>query len=336
MGEMKFAKILVTGASGFVGGHLARVLVERGYPVRAIYRREKIPENLERVRERGAEVVRLDLTGAEDVRKAVQGVEAVIHVAALTGDWGPYEIYKRHNYDLTVRLIDEAEKSGCRVFVCISSIAVHGFWKHVNSSEEGPYYRHVSAYQATKKMAEEHVLARNSRLLRTTAIRPGNIYGPGDTTTFYRFFKAQEKGIIGTLGGGKSLTCPVYIDDLIEAIILSLENEKSAGEVFNITGGEEVTWGDILSYTASLLGVKPRLTLPIPLAYFLAVILGGFYLLFRLKSVPPLNLYRVTHVAHDFHFSIAKAREILGYSPNIGWQEGMRRTVEAYLQDKRG
>ncbi|GAG89904.1 unnamed protein product, partial [marine sediment metagenome] len=155
MGARKFSKILVTGASGFVGGHLARVMVERGYPVRALYRREKIPENLMRIREKGAEVNRLDLTETEDVRKAVHGVEAVIHVAALTGDWGPFKIYKRHNYDLTVRLIDESEKSGCRVFVYISSISVHGFGKHVNSGEEGPFYRHVSAYQTTKKMAEE-------------------------------------------------------------------------------------------------------------------------------------------------------------------------------------
>ncbi len=334
MSAKHFKRILVTGASGFIGGRLARVLTERGYTIRALYRREIMPEHLKRTLTLGAEVEQRDLTRIEHIHAAVRDIDAVIHAAGLTGDWGSYNLFKRFNYKLTVQLIKEAEENGCRVFVYLSSIAVHGFGRHFFSNEEGPYYRHINPYQITKKMAEEHVIAMNSKTLRTAVIRPGNVYGPGDTTTFYRIFDAQKRGIMGTLGGGKTLTCPVYVEDLIEAIILCLEKEDSGGEVFNITGAEEVTWKEILNYTSYLLNVNPpRVNLPVPVARFFACSLSGLYKLFHIKSDPPLTPYRVSQLAYDYHFSIAKAQDLLGYRPCVDWREGMRRAVEAFCSE---
>jgi nucleoside-diphosphate-sugar epimerase len=334
MAEGGARRVLVTGASGFIGGWIARGLHERGYKVRALYRRERLPEHLDALAAAGVEVMRGDLVREPEARSAVSAQEAVVHAAGLVSDWGPAELFYRLNVEATARLLAEARAAGCRVFIYIGSITVHGFGPHHRSTEQGPYYAPVSAYQISKRQAEEAVLAANAPGFRTTVLRPADVYGPGDTTTLYRMLAGQEQGIRATLGGGRRLTSVVYIDDLVRAVVLALESEAAAGEVFNIASGEQVSWGELLGYSASLLGVHPWFELPLPLARALAGLLTGSYRLFRIRRDPPLTLYRWAHVAYDFDFSIEKARRLLGYAPQVDWREGLRRTVAAYRQDQ--
>ena len=154
---------------------------------------------------------------------------------------------------------------------------MHGFGPHVQTTEEGPYYPLCSPYQRTKKQAEEAVLAGNGPGFRTVVLRPADVYGPGDTTTFYRLLAAQERGIRGTLGGGLHLTSLLAVEDLVQAVALALEREKSAGQVFNITSGEPNTWRQLLGYTASLLGARPWLELPLFVARPAAAVLAAIY-----------------------------------------------------------
>jgi nucleoside-diphosphate-sugar epimerase len=334
MAQVGTRRVLVTGASGFIGGWIARGLHERGYAVRALYRRERPPARLAALAAAGVEVVRGDLTRDPDARAAVSAQEAVVHAAGLL-DWGPAELFQRLNVEATARLLAEARADGCRVFLYIGSAAVHGFGPHHRSTEQGPYYAPVSAYQTSKRQAEEAVLAANAPGFRTTVLRPANVYGPGDTTTLYRMLAGQERGIRTTLGGGRRLTSVVYIEDLVRAVVLALESEAAAGQVFNITSGEQVSWGELMGYSASLLGVHPWFELPLPVAWVLAGLLSGSYRLLGIRRDPPLTPYRWAHVAHDFDFSIQKARRLLGYRPQVGWREGLRRTVEAYREDQR-
>jgi nucleoside-diphosphate-sugar epimerase len=336
MARNDFHKILVTGSSGFIGGWVTRVLVERGYPVRGLYRRQQLPEHLQEIHRRGADLQRRDLTRPEDVLAALEDVDAVIHCAALARDWGYEREFQIQNFEVTKRVIDQARRAGCRVFVFLSSLSVQGFGVHRGSTEEGPSYPHVSGYQRSKKAAEQYVLSRNEPGFRVTVLRSGNAYGPGDTTTFYRLFAAQEKGIRGTIGGSQVLTSAVYVEDLVEAVILALENEESAGEVFNITSGEEVTWGQMMHYSAELLGVHPWFELPIPLAWIAAYLFNAIYRLLRIKAEPPVFPYRVAHVGWDYNFSIDKARRVLGYRPKTDWRTGLSRTVAAYKRNARG
>ena len=327
--------ILVTGASGFIGGALSLALAQGGLPVRAVYRRQRPPAQLKKARKLGAEIVRLDLTAPGAAAQALQGVEKVVHAAALASDWGPLRMFLRLNFELTRGLAEEAERQGVKAFVYISSVVVHGFGRHVDTTEEGPYYPLIHPYQISKKQAESYVLSRNSLSFRTVAVRPGNVYGPGDTTTFYPILEAMEKGVMGFLGGGRSLTCPVYIDDLLQAVILCLDKDWIGGEAFDITGGEKVSWRELLEHAASLLKLPPpKLSLPIPLAYTLAFLAAGLYQLLRLRSSPPLTRYRVAQLARDYHFSIEKAQRMLGYAPQVGWREGFSRMVAAYRKRK--
>jgi len=334
MAEGAARRLLVTGASGFIGGWIARGLHERGYRVRALYRRERPPERLAELAAAGAELIRVDLTSEAEVRSAVSAQEAVVHAAGLVSDWGPAELFHRLNVEATERLLSEARAAGCRVFLYIGSAAVHGFGPHHRSTEQGPYYPPVSAYQASKRQAEEAVLAADGPGMRTVVLRPADVYGPGDTNIFYRMLADQEKGIRATLGGGRRLTSVVYIEDLVRVVVLALEREEAAGEVFNITSGERVSWGELMGYTSSLLGVHPWFELPLPLAWVLAGLLTGGYRLFRIRRDPPLTLYRWAHLAYDFDFSIEKARRLLGYEPQVDWREGLRRTVAAYREDR--
>ncbi len=329
-----FQRILVTGSSGFIGGWAARILVQRGYTVRAQYRRRLIPAHLEEIRKWGVELRRCDLTVPEDVRSLVRDVTAVIHCAALTSDWGYEPDFFLHNVEVTERLVNEARRAGCQVFVFLSSLSVYGFGVHRQSTEEGPFYPYVSGYQRSKKAAEEIVLSCERPEFRVTVLRSGNAYGPGDTTTFYRLFAAQERGVRGTVSGNRALTSPVYVEDLVEAVILALENEGAAGQVFNVTSGEEVTWREMMSYSAELLGVQPWFELPITAAWIAAYLFNGIYRLFRIKAAPVVFPYRVAHISQDYNFSIKKARRVLGYHPQTDWRTGLSRTVAAYRRYK--
>jgi nucleoside-diphosphate-sugar epimerase len=264
----------------------------------------------------------------------LEGVEAVIHCAALARDWGYEKDFFLHNVEVTKRLVDEASRGGCGVFVFLSSLSVHGFGDHRRSTEKGPFYPHVSGYQRSKKTAEEVVLSAARPGFRVTVLRSGNAYGPGDTTTFYRLFAAQERGVRGTVMGNRALTSPVYVEDLVEAVILALENEAGAGEVFNISSGEEVIWAQMMQYSAELLGVKPWFELPITLAWIAAYLFNGIYRLFRIKAEPVVSPYRVAHIARDYNFSIEKAQAVLGYHPKTDWRTGLARTVAAYRRYK--
>jgi nucleoside-diphosphate-sugar epimerase len=335
MKDKNVQRILVTGASGFVGGVLARHMIEAGYSVRAAYRRAQPPGHLLALADQGAELARGDLELASDRRRLLAGCEAVIHCAALASDWGPYELFRRLNLDVTMGLLADAEAAGCRSFVFISSGAVAGFGRHVFSDETGPYYPLFSAYARTKLAAEEEVLARNKEGFKTTAIRPTNVYGPADTTTYYRIFDALERGMMSYVAGGRALNALIYVEDLAAAVQAALERPESGGQAFTISGGELVTWRELLEYMAGLLSVPaPRQDVPLALAYTAAYAVSGFYRLFLPRMEPPLTRYRIAHVANDYHFSIEKARLLLDFRPDTLWLEGLRRTAEAYRRDK--
>jgi nucleoside-diphosphate-sugar epimerase len=273
----------------------------------------------------------------EETDRALEGCSAVVHAAGKVGDWGDKDAFKRVNTDLTERLIRSAESLSIERFIYISSISVHGFGPHRNSTEKGPYYPLVSAYQRTKCDAEKLVILKGSEQLKMTVLRPGNVYGPGDTTTFYNIFDAMLQGIMPMIGSGKKLTCPVYVDDFADSVVLSLKNPRSIGEIFNITGGERVTWRDILYYSSSLMGIDPiRFPLPPASAVIAAYVAENSYRLLGIQGEPPLTKYRVDHVTHDFHFDISKAEELIGFQPATDYRTGFKKTINAYLAQKRG
>jgi 2-alkyl-3-oxoalkanoate reductase len=332
--------ILVTGASGFIGSHLCAALAARGDAVRAMYRRAVAPPELAALAGDAAgggrvELFNGDLSDEARVLEAVLGMDAVVHVAALASDWGPLELFIAQNYDATARLLEASREAGAGKFLFISSAQVHGYGNHVDTTERGPYYPLKYPYQVTKAMAEEYVLAQNSSSFRTLAIRPCNVYGPGDHTSTYAMLDAVASGFFGYLGPGEALTCPVYIDDLCAGILSALGCEDAAGQAIILTDGMKVRWKDYAAALYRAAGSRKRpVSMPRPLAYAAAAVLTGAAKAARSPKRPLLTMYVVEQGSLNFHFSNEKARELLGFEPRVFFEEGVVLTANAYISEK--
>ena len=361
-------KVLVTGASGFIGQSLVARLLAMGHTVRALYRRQELGPLLTREAAQypqGLELLRCNLefpqtlpspalrqscfglarrlipenlpawpVAAADLAQAeswMAGMDACVHIAAKVGDWGSDEAFFSANVNPARVLLAAAEAARLKKFVYISSISVHGFGHSRNSSETGPYFRAGNPYQLSKRCAESLVNQAASGGLDTCIIRPGNVYGPGDTTTFYPIFDALLRGLMGTLAGGRYLTCPVYIDDLVSAMVGALGPVAGAARTFNITSGEQVSWRELVDLSCDALGIR-RSTLDLPgfLARGAAWLLETGFKLAAATTAPPLTGYRVEQLLHDYNFSVATAESGFGWKPAIALPDGLRNTVTAY------
>ncbi len=325
--------VVITGASGFVGGAVASVLLKAGYHIRCIYRRRSIPKHLRDLAKRGAQIVQSDLSAPGALHSLFDGAYGLVHAAALASDWGSDEMFRRANIDMTRRVFKAAKLAGVNRGVFVGSLAVMGFGSHIDTTEQGVRYPYVNSYQSSKAEAEKWCLDFGRKAgMNIVIVRPGNIYGPGDTTTWYPLLKGLKKGIIPYLSGGASLTCPVYIDDVAESIRLVIECPESVGEAFNITGGERITWKDQFHLASDALGVPaPYFNIPSSLARIMSTGIETIYITAGIRRAPPLTRYRVDQLTHNYHFSISKAVRILGYNPKTAFDEGIRRTVDAYL-----
>ncbi len=326
--------VLVTGASGFLGSHLVENLVQKNYFVTGLFRRANLPPILLKLPRNNLQLCKIDITNSRaDLSTLLQHHHSVIHVAAKAGDWDLNNAFHKINVDATRNILEESVKSGfVKNFIYVSSLAVHGFGNHVDTTEEGPYYPLINPYQTTKAKAEKSVLSFNSSALKTTALRPGNIYGPGDTTTFFPIFDALKNGLMGYLGNGHTLTSVVFVEDVIDAIILALESDKSHGEVFNIVGNDIITWKNLLELSAKLLKVPaPRVRLPKSVASSAAFLLNILFRSLKIMSAPPITRYRVDQLTNNYHFNSRKAKEILGFEARYSISSGLPITVADYL-----
>jgi sterol-4alpha-carboxylate 3-dehydrogenase (decarboxylating) len=184
-------------------------------------------------------------------------------------------------------------------------------------------------------MTEEYVLAQNGEGFRVAAIRPCNVYGPGDRTSTYAMYDAILDGFFGYIGSGKALTCPIYVDDLCAGVLAALDSPDSAGEAILLTDGEKVSWKDYARVMFEAVSSRKRPTsLPRPLAYAAARTMTAAAKALKLKRAPPLTLYRVEQGSQDYHFSNAKARALLGFEPKVFFEEGLALTAEAYLKER--
>ena len=329
--------VLVTGASGFVGRNIAGALVKAGYSVRAQYRREKAPEELLEAAEGGAELVRADLVDMlvkDTTDGLVDGVEAIVHAAAKVSQTGPRRAFDTINVDVTRKLLASAAASGCRRFIYVSSAAVQGFGNHFFSNESGPYYRLTSNYQKSKKEAENRVTALVHDTLSTTVLRAGFVYGPGDTKIMKTVFDLLAAGRLPLISGFNVYNCFLYVDDLIQAVKLSLESPRAENQIFNITGNDMVTLREALFAAAALMKKPaPRINIPAWTATLAGALLDFIYNLFRLKGEPVVSGYLARQLSSNFHFTSDKAKELLGFAPVVDWQTGLKITMEAYRRE---
>ena len=323
-------RILVTGGGGFLGRAIVRQLLERGDSVSSISRSD-YPE----LAELGVICHRGDMADREAVMAAVDGVEAVIHVAAKAGPGLYCPDFFAANVDGTRNVIDACRHHGVRYLVHTSSPSVVHAGGDIEGGDESlPYPPEFPApYPATKAEAEHLALAANGGDLKTCALRPHLVWGPGDNNLLPRLAERNRTGRL-KLPAPDRLIDTVYIDNAAEAHLLALDNltgaATAAGKAYFITNGEPLAVGEWLERLLAASGETPRLGRISPrLAMAAATLVEGVWRGLRLKRDPPLSRFVVEQLATAHWFDITAARRDLGYAPRVSIDEGMRRLGDA-------
>lgn len=323
-------KILVTGASGFIGSALCEELSRHGHAVRALDLAPPPPDLALPV-----EALQGDVTDPDTCARAVQGCQAICHLAARVGDWGPAQGYFDVNVGGTEALLGAARSADVGRFVLVSSLAVHHYGGHLDADEDAPRDATINAY-ARSKIAAEDVVRQEAGSVEWVIVRPGVFpFGPRDLTSFVHMAAVAERGQLGTVNGGTALVTTAYVENLVQGLRLALDHPKAADQVFVMGDPQPVSWRELFGRLARALDAPPvRLNLPELVAYPLA---GGMELGYRalgIRSAPLLTRYRVLLASRDCHFVSHKASELLGYAPTIGLDEGLARTVAWYRKHR--
>jgi dihydroflavonol-4-reductase len=318
--------VLVTGASGFVGGALANRLLGDGAEVRALVR------DASRARElaaRGAELVTGDLTDPNALRRAVEGCAVVFNVgAALHGSaaW-QYAV----NVAGVSALVAAARQAGVGRLVQVSSVAVYGYDRPGIMTEAMPPRPGVEYYAQSKALGERVLFTEGTAPgLEVTAIRPGMIYGPRSRTWTGKMFQLVRRPPAPLPGQGNTYCPLVYIDDVVDLLLTVAEHPAAPGEVFNAVTDEPVTWREYLGAYAAMAGHQTFLPIPLALLRTGAALAEP---LLRLFGEPePAREAVEAFVARRRAYSMNKAARLLGWRPAVNLVEGMA-GAEAWLRE---
>jgi len=323
--------VLVTGANGFIGSHVTARFLQAGYRVRGLVRQNSDRSFLTGL---DVELRHGDLADRASLAAALPGVDVVVHVAGFASDWGPWERFHTINVLGTQHLAECAHQASVRRFVHVSSASLHGFAGKRHMTETSPMPVSPYSYVESKRQAEAWLWEFAARSgMPTTVVRPGNVWGPRDHTFLQKYVAAIRKGQGGYIGGGRAWTCPVYVENLTALLLLVAEHPAAVGEAFLATDGLDIDWRTFTEALCDACGLKkPRLSMPYWLGMVVATLMEGAYRLVRSRRDPLLTRYRIQNGGRDYHFSMQKAKERLGFVPPVALAEGLRRTA-VWLRD---
>ena len=324
--------ILVTGATGFTGGALARrLLAQGGAPVRCLVRDpEAAPART--LADAGAALVAGDLTDRDAVIRAAEGCGLIYHIGALFRTAGhPDSYYADVNEHGTQHVIDAAAAHGVRRLVHCSTVGVHGHVSRIPSDESAPF-NPGDVYQVTKLAGEQRVRAAidDGTLNEGVIFRPAGIYGPGDLR-FLKVFRGLQKGRFPMFGSGEVTYHFTYIDDLVDGILLCGTHPDAPGETLILGGDEFISLNDFVALVAEAVGGRPP-RVHLPLGPLLLAAKACETVCRPLGIDPPLHVRRCEFYMKARAFDNAKAKRVLGFAPRISMREGVRRTAAWYAQ----
>jgi nucleoside-diphosphate-sugar epimerase len=322
-------RVLVTGATGFTGGHLARMLARRGDRVRALVRDAAKAQSLG---ESGVELVQGDLVDAPSLDRATRDTDVVYHIAALYREAGLRdETYRAVNAGAVRTLIEAAARNGVQRVVHCSTVGVHGDVEHPPANEDAPL-RPGDTYQRTKLEGEEIARAVGASTgVEVVVARPTGIYGPGDRRLL-KLFRGVARRRFVILGSGKIYYHLTYVDDLVEGFRLCGEVPRAAGRTYILAGGEVTTLSELVERIAAGAGVAPvRWRLPVWPFWLAGAACEAVCAPFGIE--PPIYRRRVDFFTKSRAFDIARARQELGFAPAVGLTDGISRTLGWYRRE---
>ncbi len=325
--------ILVTGASGFLGSAIVRMLIDRGDKVHAIYR-QKNPK----IEKMVSKIFLGDIGNIDLVKQAAQGCDAVIHTAAKAGMWGKYKDYYHSNVQGTENIVQACLQSGIPKLVYTSSPSVaYGIEGTEGGDESLPYpSRYDSFYSATKAQAERLVLASNSSAMATCALRPHLIWGPEDNHLVPRIIAKAKQGRLRIVGNGKNLIDSIYVDNAAYAHLLALDRlvygKAPSGKVYFLSQDKPVPAKELINQILHAAGISPiQKHIPARVAFLAGLFCETAYSLFSISAEPPMTRFLAHQLSTPHWFNIQAAKNDLGYSPIISIEEGLNR-LEAWFK----
>jgi nucleoside-diphosphate-sugar epimerase len=321
-------RVLVTGATGFTGGHLARALAGRGHSVRALVRDAGRAQALEAAR---IDLVMGDIRDTNALASAIRDVEVVYHIAATYREAGiPRNAYRAINATAVQYIVEAASRAGARRVVHCSTVGVHGDIDRPPAGEDAPL-KPGDVYQETKLEGERLARETGRRLgIEVTIARPSGIYGPGDRRLLKLFRGVARRRWI-TLGAGEIYYHLTYIDDLVEGFRLCGEHPAAANDTFILAGPEFTTLNELVAVVADVASVPaPRLHGPVWPFWAAGAVCEAVCMPFGIA--PPIYRRRVDFFTKSRAFDITHARTTIGYAPAVGLRDGIRRTLEWYRQ----
>ncbi|MEZ0493762.1 NAD-dependent epimerase/dehydratase family protein [Kineococcus sp. TBRC 1896] len=320
-------KVLVTGASGMLGRETARALAARGDDVRVLQRRTAGG---------GFAEVLGSVTDPAACARAVEGVQAVVHLAAKVSVTGPHPEYVATNVEGTANLLLAARAAGVSRFVMVSSPSV----AHAGSALVGvgttpadPAAAHGS-YAQTKAQAELLALAADSPAFAVCAVRPHIVLGPGDTQLVQRIADRARAGRLPLLDDGTALIDTTYVDNAVDALLAALDrcpDDGVHGQAFVVTNGEPRTVSEVFARICAAAGVPaPTRRVPSVLAKAAGSVVERVWTRFGLPDEPPMTRFLAEQLSTAHWFDIARTRERLGWTPRVPLDEGFGRLAGGF------
>ena len=329
-------RVLVTGASGFLGQAICAQLIAQGHTVRGFGRNAHPALHAMGVDQRTG-----DLSDLSAVMDASEEADAVIHAASMLSIWAPIEALYDTNVRGTDHVLAACELNGVRRLIYTSSTAVVHAGKDLEGVDETtPYARRFSsAYAQTKAMAEQRVLEANGSEIATVALRPHFIWGPGDVNLMPRVVARARAGRLRLVGDGHQRVDTVYVDNAASAHVLALKKlsigSPIAGKAYFISQGEPVTHEHLINAWLLASGLPPETRHISPrLARALGVVLETIYRTVGASREPAITRFIAEQMSTSHWFNIDAARRELGYVPLVSITEGLHR-LSMHLRNER-
>ncbi len=320
-------KALVTGGGGFLGSSIVRMLLDRKITVRSLQRSDN--PDLQKL---DVKIIRGDISDRDTVINTAEGCDVIFHVAARAGVWGDYDDYYQCNVSGTKNIIDACKAHNIQKLIYTSSPSiVFAGEDEENINESTPYADHfLTAYQKTKALAEQLVLAANNETLATVALRPHLIWGPGDPHLVPRIIERAKAGRLRLVGKQNNLVDSTYIDNAALAHILAAEaletNTSCAGKAYFISNDEPLPMKDLINMILAAANLSPvTKIIPTKLAYTVGMMMEFIYRIFNLKNEPIMTRFVAKQLSCAHWYDLTAAKNDLGYQAKVSIDEGMER-----------
>lgn len=322
-------KVLVTGATGFLGQKLALRLSQIGYEVTGIGRNEQIGQSLA---DKGIEFIPCSLEDKDSILSLCKQRDYIFHSGALSSPWGRYKDFYNSNVIGTKNIIEGCEKASIKRLIHVSTPSIYFHYDERIDVKETATLPNtfVNAYAHTKYLAEQEIDKAFANGLPVITIRPRALFGPGDNAILPRLIKVCEKGVFPKIGDEDVLVDITYVENVVDSLLLCMNSsEDTLGQKYNITNGVRVNLYSVIEEVMTLLGKEfTYKNLSFKKAFSVATLLEWISKTILFGKEPILTKYTVSVLSKSQTLNIEKAKNELGYTPQVSIEEGIQKFVE--------